>query len=77
MSAVARLTYWNATRKKSAAAPAAASKWWPSRPQPGARQGAHRRQGGVVANPMDIVNDPDIDIVVELIGGYEQAASWC
>jgi homoserine dehydrogenase len=27
----------------------------------------------VVADPMDIVNDPDIDIVVELIGGYEQA----
>ncbi|WP_332853740.1 homoserine dehydrogenase [Duganella sp. S19_KUP01_CR8] len=27
----------------------------------------------VVASPFDIVNDPDIDIVVELIGGYDQA----
>ena len=37
---------------------------------------AKARTGGkvkVVANPADIVNDPDIDIVVELIGGYEQA----
>ncbi|MYM25692.1 homoserine dehydrogenase [Duganella sp. FT135W] len=37
---------------------------------------ARTRTGGkvaVVANPMDIVNDPEIDIVVELIGGYEQA----
>jgi len=37
---------------------------------------AKTRTGGkvaVVANPMDIVNNPDIDIVVELIGGYEQA----
>jgi homoserine dehydrogenase len=37
---------------------------------------AKARTGGkvaVVANPMDIVNDPEIDIVVELIGGYEQA----
>jgi len=37
---------------------------------------AKTRTGGkvkVVANPMDIVNDPEIDIVVELIGGYEQA----
>jgi len=37
---------------------------------------AKTRTGGKVAveaNPMDIVNNPDIDIVVELIGGYEQA----
>ena len=37
---------------------------------------AKTRTGGkvaVVANPMDIVNNPDIDIVVELIGGYDQA----
>jgi homoserine dehydrogenase len=37
---------------------------------------AKTRTGGkvaVVANPMDIVNNPEIDIVVELIGGYEQA----
>jgi homoserine dehydrogenase len=66
-------TYWSATRKKSAAAPAAASKSVASRPRTGARQGAHRRQGRVVADPMDIVNDPDIDIVVELIGGYDVA----
>jgi len=34
------------------------------------------RTGGkvkVVASPFDIVNDPEIDIVVELIGGYDQA----
>jgi homoserine dehydrogenase len=37
---------------------------------------AKDRTGGlvrVVADPFDIVNDPEIDIVVELIGGYEQA----
>jgi len=37
---------------------------------------AKARTGGkvkVVANPADIVNDPEIDIVVELIGGYEEA----
>ncbi|MFS2003957.1 homoserine dehydrogenase [Duganella sp. CT11-25] len=37
---------------------------------------ARTRTGGkvkVVSSPFDIVNDPDIDIVVELIGGYEQA----
>lgn len=37
---------------------------------------AKTRTGGkvtVVADPFDIVNDPEIDIVVELIGGYEQA----
>ncbi|TFW19180.1 homoserine dehydrogenase [Duganella callida] len=37
---------------------------------------AKERTGGkvrVVANPMDIVNDPEIDIVVELIGGYDLA----
>ncbi len=37
---------------------------------------ARTRTGGkvkVVANPADIVNDPEIDIVVELIGGYDQA----
>jgi homoserine dehydrogenase len=37
---------------------------------------AKTRTGGkvkVVASPFDIVNDPDIDIVVELIGGYDQA----
>ncbi|MHA4867095.1 homoserine dehydrogenase [Duganella sp. PWIR1] len=37
---------------------------------------AQQRTGGkvkVVASPFDIVNDPEIDIVVELIGGYEQA----
>jgi homoserine dehydrogenase len=37
---------------------------------------AKARTGGkvrVVADPMDIVNDPDIDIVVELIGGYDEA----
>ncbi len=37
---------------------------------------AKARTGGkvkVVANPADIVNDPEIDIVVELIGGYDQA----
>ncbi|MEV4781514.1 homoserine dehydrogenase [Burkholderia sp. LMU1-1-1.1] len=37
---------------------------------------AKERTGGkvkVVANPFDIVNDPDIDIVVELIGGYDEA----
>jgi homoserine dehydrogenase len=37
---------------------------------------AKARTGGkvkVVASPFDIVNDPDIDIVVELIGGYDQA----
>jgi homoserine dehydrogenase len=27
----------------------------------------------VVASPFDIVNDPEIDIVVELIGGYDEA----
>ncbi|MES2162308.1 MAG: homoserine dehydrogenase [Pseudomonadota bacterium] len=27
----------------------------------------------VVSSPFDIVNDPEIDIVVELIGGYDQA----
>nr|WP_315253100.1 homoserine dehydrogenase [uncultured Duganella sp.] len=39
---------------------------------------AQTRTGGkvkVVANPADIVNDPDIDIVVELIGGYDEARS--
>ncbi len=37
---------------------------------------AKERTGGkvkVVADPFDIVNDPEIDIVVELIGGYDQA----
>ncbi|RFP11636.1 homoserine dehydrogenase [Duganella sp. BJB488] len=37
---------------------------------------AKLRTGGkvkVVADPFDIVNDPEIDIVVELIGGYDQA----
>jgi homoserine dehydrogenase len=37
---------------------------------------AKTRTGGkvrVVASPFDIVNDPEIDIVVELIGGYDQA----
>ncbi|HJV00902.1 MAG TPA: homoserine dehydrogenase [Burkholderiaceae bacterium] len=37
---------------------------------------AKERTGGqvkVVADPFDIVNDPDIDIVVELIGGYDTA----
>ncbi|USX16092.1 homoserine dehydrogenase [Oxalobacteraceae bacterium OTU3CAMAD1] len=37
---------------------------------------AKERTGGkvkVVANPFDIVNDPEIDIVVELIGGYDEA----
>jgi homoserine dehydrogenase len=37
---------------------------------------AKTRTGGkvkVVANPADIVNDPEIDIVVELIGGYDEA----
>jgi homoserine dehydrogenase len=32
-------------QEEIAAAPAVASKWWPYRPQSGARQGAHRRQG--------------------------------
>ena len=30
----------------------------------------------VVANTADIINNPDIDIVVELVGGYDQAKSW-
>ncbi len=37
---------------------------------------ARERTGGkvkVVASPFDIVNDPEIDIVVELIGGYDEA----
>ncbi|RFP14570.1 MULTISPECIES: homoserine dehydrogenase [unclassified Duganella] len=37
---------------------------------------AKLRTGGkvkVVASPFDIVNDPEVDIVVELIGGYDQA----
>jgi len=37
---------------------------------------AKERTGGkvkVVADPFDIVNDPEIDIVVELIGGYDDA----
>jgi homoserine dehydrogenase len=37
---------------------------------------AKARTGGkvkVVASPFDIVNDPEIDIVVELIGGYDEA----
>jgi len=37
---------------------------------------AKERTGGlvkVVADPFDVVNDPDIDIVVELIGGYDLA----
>ncbi len=37
---------------------------------------ATARTGGkvkVVASPFDIVNDPEIDIVVELIGGYDEA----
>jgi len=37
---------------------------------------AKQRTGGkvkVVADPFDIVNDPEVDIVVELIGGYDQA----
>ncbi|KQW97077.1 homoserine dehydrogenase [Massilia sp. Root418] len=37
---------------------------------------AKQRTGGkvkVVASPYDIVNDPEIDIVVELIGGYDEA----
>jgi homoserine dehydrogenase len=37
---------------------------------------AKERTGGkvkVVGNPFDIVNDPEIDIVVELIGGYDEA----
>jgi homoserine dehydrogenase len=37
---------------------------------------ARQRTGGqvpVVADPFDIVNNPEIDIVVELIGGYDQA----
>ncbi|MDR7052524.1 homoserine dehydrogenase [Duganella sp. 3397] len=37
---------------------------------------AKERTGGkvtVVADPFDIVNDPEIDIVVELIGGYDEA----
>ncbi|HWW73669.1 MAG TPA: homoserine dehydrogenase [Duganella sp.] len=37
---------------------------------------ARQRTGGkvkVVADPFDIVNDPEIDIVVELIGGYDEA----
>jgi homoserine dehydrogenase len=37
---------------------------------------ARQRTGGkvrVVASPFDIVNDPEIDIVVELIGGYDEA----
>jgi homoserine dehydrogenase len=37
---------------------------------------AKARTGGkvkVVASPFDIVNDPEVDIVVELIGGYDEA----
>jgi len=37
---------------------------------------AKERTGGlvkVVADPFEVVNDPDVDIVVELIGGYELA----
>lgn len=37
---------------------------------------AKERTGGkvkVVADPFDIVDDPEIDIVVELIGGYDEA----
>jgi homoserine dehydrogenase len=37
---------------------------------------AKSRTGGkvkVVADPFDIVNDPEVDIVVELIGGYDDA----
>lgn len=37
---------------------------------------AKARTGGkvrVVASPFEIVNDPEIDIVVELIGGYDEA----
>src|SRR5476649_2603065 len=37
---------------------------------------ARERTGGlvkVVADPFEVVNDPDVDIVVELIGGYELA----
>src|SRR5476651_2352943 len=37
---------------------------------------AKTRTGGkvkVVASPFEIVNDPEIDIVVELIGGYDEA----
>ena len=30
----------------------------------------------VVADAADIINNPDIDIVVELVGGYEQAKTW-
>eukprot|EP01032_Pedospumella_encystans_P000490 gene490-568_t len=40
------------------------------------RRRAKQRTGGkvkVVASPFDIVNDPEIDIVVELIGGYDEA----
>jgi homoserine dehydrogenase len=31
----------------------------------------------IVATPFLVVNNPDIDIVVELIGGYEPRANWC
>jgi homoserine dehydrogenase len=36
-------------------------------------RGVSLKSGVLTTNPMDVVTHPDIDIVVELIGGYEPA----
>ena len=61
----------SATRKRSAAAPAAASRspWWPtSTPARACRRRRRGVTGGERRAP--VIANPDIDIVVELIGGY-------
>ena len=61
----------SATRKKSSAAPAAASRspWWPTwtrrAPRPSSGDGVK-----VVNDARAVIANPDIDIVIELIGGY-------
>jgi homoserine dehydrogenase len=40
---------------------------------PGRDRGVSLNAGVLTTNPMDVVTHPDVDIVVELIGGYEPA----
>jgi len=69
--AAASSTSCSATSRRSSAAPGAASRsqWWPTstprgpRPSPAARRKSSR-------TPREVLADPDIDIVIELIGGY-------
>ena len=70
-SAAAPSTCCSATRKRSSAAPAAASAspWWPISTRHAPRPSSATRPRWSATRAQVIAN-PDIDIVVELIGGY-------